>query len=67
MKAAISAVAAELGNTPTICRKCYVHPVIVDAYLRGGLATNGRAPRVRGLRADEARVLGVLERAVRAG
>ncbi|MDN5567429.1 MAG: DNA topoisomerase IB [Paracoccus sp. (in: a-proteobacteria)] len=30
---AIESVAARLGNTPTICRKCYVHPQIIDAYL----------------------------------
>jgi DNA topoisomerase-1 len=30
---AIETVAARLGNTPTICRKCYVHPLIIDAYL----------------------------------
>ena len=29
-------VAAELGNTPTICRKSYVHPVIVERYLEDG-------------------------------
>ena len=29
-------VAAELGNTPTICRKSYVHPVIIDRYLEDG-------------------------------
>ncbi|MFN2637972.1 MAG: DNA topoisomerase IB [Gemmatimonadaceae bacterium] len=29
-------VAAELGNTPAICRKSYVHPVIVTRYLRSG-------------------------------
>ena len=33
LRAAIERVAARLGNTPTICRKCYVHPEIVDAYL----------------------------------
>jgi len=33
---AIRLVAAELGNTPTICRKSYVHPVIVMKYLRSG-------------------------------
>jgi DNA topoisomerase I len=32
---AIESVAARLGNTPTICRKCYVHPHVVDAYLEG--------------------------------
>ena len=29
-------VASELGNTPTICRKSYVHPVVVMKYLRSG-------------------------------
>ena len=33
---AVRLVAAELGNTPTICRKSYVHPVIVMKYLRSG-------------------------------
>lgn len=32
---AIQAVAARLGNTTTICRKCYVHPAVIDAYLAG--------------------------------
>src|SRR5262249_36389443 len=32
---AIETVAARLGNTATICRKCYVHPGIVDAHLNG--------------------------------
>jgi DNA topoisomerase-1 len=30
---AIESVAARLGNTATICRKCYVHPSIIEAYL----------------------------------
>ncbi|HEX2778512.1 MAG TPA: hypothetical protein VHM30_03365 [Gemmatimonadaceae bacterium] len=29
-------VAAELGNTPTICRKSYVHPVLIERYLEEG-------------------------------
>lgn len=33
---AIRLVAAELGNTPAICRKSYVHPVILTRYLRSG-------------------------------
>jgi DNA topoisomerase-1 len=33
---AVRLVAAELGNTPTICRRSYVHPVIVMKYLRSG-------------------------------
>src|SRR5438876_2974841 len=35
VKRAIDAVAELLGNTPVICRKCYVHPAIVKAYLSG--------------------------------
>jgi DNA topoisomerase-1 len=33
VKTAICAVAELLGNTPAVCRKCYVHPGIVQAYL----------------------------------
>jgi DNA topoisomerase-1 len=29
------AVAKILGNTPAICRKCYVHPAIFETYLDG--------------------------------
>jgi DNA topoisomerase-1 len=32
---AIAQVAARLGNTPAISRKCYVHPVVLDAYMDG--------------------------------
>ncbi len=32
---AIKAVAARLGNTPTVCRKCYIHPAVLDHYLNG--------------------------------
>lgn len=33
--AAIERVAERLGNTPAVCRKCYVHPVILESYLDG--------------------------------
>jgi len=33
IKTALSAVSKILGNTPAICRKCYVHPAIFDSYL----------------------------------
>jgi DNA topoisomerase-1 len=35
VKTAVCAVAQLLGNTPAICRKCYVHPAVVEAYLGG--------------------------------
>jgi DNA topoisomerase I len=30
---AIKAVAKQLGNTPSVCRKCYVHPAVLDCYM----------------------------------
>jgi len=40
---AVRAVAARLGNTPAICRKCYVHPGVIDAYRQGRLMALGAA------------------------
>ncbi|MGE3316533.1 MAG: DNA topoisomerase IB [Planctomycetaceae bacterium] len=37
VSAVIRNVAAQLGNTVAVCRKCYVHPAVIDAYLRGNL------------------------------
>ncbi|MCE5317060.1 MAG: DNA topoisomerase IB [Parachlamydia sp.] len=34
---AIENVAKKLGNTPSVCRKCYVHPEVFHAYLDGTL------------------------------
>jgi DNA topoisomerase-1 len=34
---AIKDVAARLGNTPSVCRKCYVHPAVLDSYLSGAM------------------------------
>jgi DNA topoisomerase-1 len=36
--AAIKAVAEKLGNTPSVCRKCYVHPAVIEAYMNGYFA-----------------------------
>ena len=35
--AAIESVAERLGNTPAVCRQCYVHPAILDSYLDGSM------------------------------
>jgi DNA topoisomerase I len=57
IKTAICAVAELLGNTPAVCRKCYVHPVIVEAYLNrtriGGLNGNTESLEPPSLRAAE--------------
>jgi DNA topoisomerase I len=37
LKAVLETVAKRLGNTPTMCRKCYINPVVVDAFLAGEL------------------------------
>jgi len=63
---AIEQVADRLGNTPAICRKCYVHPAILDAYMDGefldDLEYHGHvAAGLRGLDAAEKAVLGFLE------
>jgi DNA topoisomerase I len=34
---AIKEVAARLGNTPSVCRKCYVHPAVLDTYFSGAM------------------------------
>ncbi len=36
--AAIKSVARQLGNTPSVCRKCYVHPAVLELYLGGTMA-----------------------------
>lgn len=59
--AAIQDVAAELGNTPAVCRASYVHPAVFLAFEAGELQLSPR--RVRGLSADEGAVLGFLRQA----
>jgi DNA topoisomerase I len=68
LKAAIERVAARLGNTPTICRKCYVHPEILNSYAEGQLLLEIKQ-EVEGelrddlaaLKPEEAAVLGLLQ------
>jgi DNA topoisomerase I len=67
LRAAIEQVAQRLGNTPTICRKCYVHPEVLAAYIEGGLELNIRegapAPEsANALKAEEKAVLAMLEK-----
>jgi DNA topoisomerase-1 len=68
LRAAIEGVAARLGNTPTICRKCYIHPQVLDCYLEGALLLQIKDAVEDELRADltalkpeEAAVLGLLQ------
>ena len=59
----------QLGNTPAICRKCYIHPAIFEGYLDGSLAEGlkQRADAVldghgQGLTAEEVAVTAFLSR-----
>jgi DNA topoisomerase I len=60
---AIEQVAERLGNTPAVCRKCYVHPQVIDAYLDGSpILIDRSAKRSRGLSSEERAVLRFLKR-----
>ncbi len=65
---AVEAVARMLGNTPAICRRCYVHPIVLESYLDGTLveqlkrqAEQKLATDVKKLPPDEAAVLMLLQ------
>jgi len=65
---AIESVAEKLGNTPSICRKCYVHPAVLDAYLEGSVLEAMRerteqhlSEDLHALQPEEAAVLAMLQ------
>ncbi|MGE5539964.1 MAG: DNA topoisomerase IB [Gemmatimonas sp.] len=67
LKGAIEQVAQQLGNTVTICRKCYIHPEVVSSYLDASLAgalavKDSDGDDAYALTAEEAAVLAFLER-----
>jgi DNA topoisomerase-1 len=57
---AVKCVAGELGNTAAVCRKCYIHPAIIDAFLAGTMVTASANGHRRGLASDERAVLSML-------
>ena len=71
VKAAIESVAKRLGNTVTICRKCYVHPQVISSYLDGTLLEDVKqeveaelCEDADRLRPEEAALLGLLSRRI---
>jgi DNA topoisomerase-1 len=69
---AIEAVAKKLGNTKAVCRQCYIHPAVIEAYTDGSLSrVLGRRMRKEPsdslfkLEAEEAAVLGLFRRRVK--
>ena len=68
--AAVESVAKRLGNTKAVCRKCYIHPAVVDAYLEGATIRNVRVRSSRSkddgaLEPEEVAVVRLLERSQR--
>lgn len=68
LKAAIERVSSRLGNTPTICRKCYIHPEVLNAYVEGNLLLEIKErvedelrEDLAALKPEEAAVLAMLE------
>ena len=67
LRTAIEKVAGRLGNTPTICRKCYVHPEVLNSYMDGNLvlelksqAESELVGAIGSLKPEEAAVLALL-------
>jgi DNA topoisomerase-1 len=56
-------VSRQLGNTPAVCRRSYVHPVVIAEFRAGTLAESWAAPaaRLAGLDLAERRLLALLE------
>ncbi len=70
---AIKAVAARLGNTPSVCRKCYVHPEVLVKYMDGAMLKEVEAAveeevdrKLHVLREEEHALLRLLEHKVAA-
>ena len=61
---AVKTVAAHLNNTPAICRRCYIHPAVLDGYLEGSLlaALAQEADSIGGMNPAEAAVTAFLHR-----
>jgi len=68
---AVEEVAKRLGNTRSVCRKCYIHPAVIDAYMDGSLldtlAQRARVEmkNIKSLRPEEAAILAFLQERLR--
>jgi DNA topoisomerase I len=67
LRSAIEKVSARLGNTPTICRKCYIHPEVLNSFMDGNLVLevksqveNELRSAVENMKPEEAAVLALL-------
>jgi DNA topoisomerase I len=67
LRTAVEKVSARLGNTPTICRKCYIHPEVLNSYMNSNVvlelkskAENELRGAIGSLKPEEAAVLALL-------
>ena len=60
IRSAILSVASRLGNTPAVCRKCYIHPEIFAAYAESALILKIEEESDSELRPEETAVLALL-------
>lgn len=65
---AVKTVSEKLGNTPTVCRKSYIHPAVIEAYFDGDMLSSMQqkveeelSGDLSGLKPEEAAVLGLLQ------
>jgi DNA topoisomerase-1 len=66
IRAALHQVAARLGNTVAICRKCYIHPSVLESFTAGTLRLRRLAANDNALRPEEAATLRFLRRRLKA-
>ncbi len=59
---AVETVALLLRNTPAVCRRSYIHPVVIEAYLRDDPPHAPATRKRRGLSPDEAALIALLSR-----
>jgi DNA topoisomerase-1 len=71
---AVEAVAEKLGNTKTVCRKCYIHPAVLESYVEGSLVETLKqkadarlAKELKSLKPEEAMVLTLLRQRLKRG
>lgn len=62
IRAVLHEVSGRLGNTVAICRKCYVHPSVLEAYSAGELRLRHTPLKGEGLRPEETATLRFLRR-----
>jgi len=71
---AVESVAKKLGNTKAVCRKCYIHPAVLESYVEGSLIetlkrkTEAKLTQgVKSLKPEEAMVLTLLQQRLKRG